>query len=174
MEKVDSCHDGLELFRIAKKRAGEKKDVVGVSCLKDESVAVKVSVDDRKKICKEHMEKLINVEREWSHSIDASKVEGPVRRIEIEEVQCAMNCMKIGKASWPSGVAIELFKADGDKCLKSLTNIFNNILFNDKLPEQWVWNLLIPILKSKGDPLNPNSYREIKLVGNALNCTRFE
>ena len=46
VEKVDFCCDGFELFRIAKKRAGEKRDVGGVSCLKDESWAVKVSVDD--------------------------------------------------------------------------------------------------------------------------------
>ena len=37
--------------------------------------------------------------------------------------------------SGASGVAIELFKTGGDKCLKSLTNIFNDILVNDKLPE---------------------------------------
>ena len=43
------------------------------------------------------MEKLMNAENEWS--IDDSKVEGAVRRIEVEEVQCAMNQMKIGKAS---------------------------------------------------------------------------
>ena len=42
--KVDLCHDGHELFRIVKQRSGEKKDVVGVSCLKDESKLVKVSV----------------------------------------------------------------------------------------------------------------------------------
>ena len=35
--KVDWSRDGRELFRIAKKRAGEKSDIVGVSCLKDES-----------------------------------------------------------------------------------------------------------------------------------------
>ena len=52
---------------------GEKKDVVGVSCLKDESGAVKVRVDDRKKIWKEHMEKFTNVNNEWSDSVDASK-----------------------------------------------------------------------------------------------------
>ena len=63
----------------------------------------------------------MNVENEWSDSIDASKVEGVVRRIEVEKVRFAMNRMKIGKASWPSGVAIELFMAGGDKCLKSLT-----------------------------------------------------
>ena len=42
VEKVDSFRDGRELFRIAKQRVGEKKDVAGVSCLKDESGAVKV------------------------------------------------------------------------------------------------------------------------------------
>ena len=60
---------------------------------------------------------------EWNDSIDASKAEGAVRRIEVEEVRCAVNHMKIGKARGPSGVAIELFKASGDKCLKSLANI---------------------------------------------------
>ena len=69
-----------------------------------------------------------------------------MRRIEVEEVQCAMNCMKIGKASGTSRVAIELFKAGEDKCLKSLTNIFNNILLKEKSLEQWVLNFLVPIL----------------------------
>ena len=72
VEKVDLCFAGCELFRIAKQRAGEKRDVVGVSCLKDESGMVKVSVDDQKKIWKEHMEKLMHVENEWSDSVDAS------------------------------------------------------------------------------------------------------
>ena len=45
VEKVDSCCDGCQLFRIAKHRAGEKKDDAGVSCLKYESGAVRVSVD---------------------------------------------------------------------------------------------------------------------------------
>ena len=49
MEKVDSCRDGSELFRIAKQSVVKKKDVVGVSCHKDESGTVKVSANDRKK-----------------------------------------------------------------------------------------------------------------------------
>ena len=44
--------------------------------------------------------------------------------------------MKIGKASGPSGVVLEMFRAGGDKCLKSLTNIFNDILLKNKLPEE--------------------------------------
>ena len=107
----------------------------------------------------------MNVENEWS-SIDASKVEGAVRRTEVEQVQCAMNRMKIGKTSGPSGdcLALEMFKAEGDKCLKSLTNLFNDILLKDKLMEEWMLSSFILIFKGKADPLNPNSYRGIKLL----------
>ena len=55
------------------------------------------------------MEMLMNIENEWSDSIDASKVEGAVTRIEVEEVQCEMNRMKIRKARGPSRFAIEMF-----------------------------------------------------------------
>ena len=112
----------------------------------------------------------MNVENEWSNSIDTSKVEGTMRR--IEEVQFAMNRMKNGKASGPSAVVIELFKAGGFKCLESLTDIFNDLLFKDKLPEEWMLSSLVPIFKGKGDPLYPVSYREMKLLERAFNCTR--
>ena len=63
---------------------------------------------------------------------------------------------------------LELFKGGRDKCFKSLSNLFKDILFKDKLPEEWMLSWLVPIFKGKGDPLNPNSYREIKLLEHAL------
>ena len=41
VENVGSCRNGHELFIIVKQRIGEKKDVLGVICLKDESGAMK-------------------------------------------------------------------------------------------------------------------------------------
>ena len=79
-----------------------------------------------------------------------------------------MNGMQILKARARSGVAIELFKAGGDKCLRSLKNVFDDILFKCKLPEEWMLSPLVPIFKGKGDPLNPNSYRGIKLMEHAF------
>ena len=35
---------------------------------------------------------------------------------------------------------------------------------SDKLPEEWILSLLVPIFKGKADSLNPNSYRETKLL----------
>ena len=69
-------------------------------------------------------------------------------------------------------ITLEIFKANGDKCLKFLANIFNDILFKDKLPEEWMLSSLVPILKEKGDSLNPNSCRAIKLLEHDLNCIR--
>ena len=51
---------------------------------------MKVSVGDQKKMWNEHMEKLLNVENESSDSLGASKVEGAVRRIDVEKVRCAI------------------------------------------------------------------------------------
>ena len=44
VEKVDLYYDGHKLFKIAKKRIGEKRDVAGFGCLEDESVVMKQGV----------------------------------------------------------------------------------------------------------------------------------
>ena len=40
--------------------------------------------------------------------------------------------------------------------------------FKDKLPEEWMLSYLVQIFKGKGDPLNPNSYKGIKLLEHAF------
>ena len=56
-------------------------------------------------------------------------------------MQCAMNQMKIGKVRRSSGVALEMFKIGGDKCLEFLTSIYNDVLFKDKLLEERILSL---------------------------------
>ena len=72
-----------------------------------------------------------------------------------------INLMKIGKASGPSGVALEMLKAGEDKCSTSLINRFDEILFKEKLPEEWMLSSLVPIFKGQGDPLNLNSSNKV-------------
>ena len=67
------------------------------------------------------------------------------------------------ESKWALWAAIKLFKAGGGKCSKSFTNIFDDILFKDKLPEECMLSLLGPIFKGKGDSLIPNYYRGINL-----------
>ena len=69
VQKVNSCHDVHELLRIAKQRAGEKPDAIELNCLKDVSSVVKAGVNDWKKIWKEHVERMINVENKWGATL---------------------------------------------------------------------------------------------------------
>ena len=68
----------------------------------------------------------------------------------------------------PLGLLYNCLGPGADKCLKSLTNIFNDTVFKDKLLEGWMLSSLIPIFKWKWDPLNPNSYRRINLLEHAF------
>ena len=61
-----------------------------------------------------------------------------------------------------------MFKVGGYKCLKSLINIFNDILFKDKLLEEGMLLSLVPIFQGKGDPLSSKFYRGIKLLEHAF------
>ena len=50
------------------------------------------------------MEKLMNVENEWSDSIDANNEADAVRRIEVEEVRVQLIERKSGKQVGPLGL----------------------------------------------------------------------
>ena len=167
-EKVDCCCDGCELFRIATQRAGLKHDVIGVNCLKDEGSMMKVGVNDPTQLWKEYMKILMNVKNKWGDSIAANKMVGGVCRTDAEVVRCAVNNMENGKANVSSGVVLEMLKARGKLCLNFLTAIFNDILIEGKLPEEWMLSSLVPIFKGEGDSLTPNSYKPIKLLKHAF------
>ena len=61
-----------------------------------------------------------------------------------------------------------MFNAGGDTCLKYLTTIFNDILLEVRYQSNGMLSSLVQIFKGKGNPLNPNSYRGIKLLDNAF------
>ena len=50
-----------------------------------------------------------------------------MNRSDDEEMQCAINKMKNGKISGPSGVVYKILKTDGVPCLNYLTAIFTMI-----------------------------------------------
>lgn len=67
-------------------------------------------------------------------SIAASRVVGSVHKMDFEEIQCAMNNMINEEASGLFKVVLEMLKAGWGPCLNSSTAIFNDILFESKLP----------------------------------------
>ena len=64
--------------------------------------------EDRAKIWKEHMEKIMNEENEWDSMVETDLVEGPVEKVVRNEIVEAIQSIKSGKATGPSEVSVEI------------------------------------------------------------------
>ena len=52
--------------------------------------------------------------------------------------------------------------------MKSLTNILTDILLKDRLPQEWMLSSLVTVFKGKGNTLNQDFDRGIKLLEHAF------
>ncbi len=75
-----------------------------------------------------------------------------------------MQKMKNGKAVVPDDIPIEIWKCLDKVGIMWLTNLFNIIMKNKKMPNQWRKSTLIRLFKNKGDIQNCANYRGIKLM----------
>ena len=96
--------------------------------------------------------------------MDCPEVMGPHCLISEEEVAVDIKGLKIGKAAGPTGVVSEMMKAAGDFGSRWMTDLINNIVKEDCIPDDWRKSILVPVYKGKGDPLVCGSYRAIKLL----------
>jgi len=92
----------------------ERQDITGSNCVKGVSGKVIVEEKGIKHSWKEYMEKLMNEENEWDHTISATVKEGPADCIRIDEVAAALKQMKRHKASGLSGLVAEIIQFTGD------------------------------------------------------------
>ena len=110
------------------------------------------------------MDKLLNVEHDWDGDLDCPEVMGPCCLISEEEVAAAIKKLKIGKAAGPTGVVSGMMKESGGFGSRWMTDLINNIVNKDCIPDDWRNSILVPVYKAKGDPLVCGSYRAIKLL----------
>ncbi len=123
---------------------------------------------DIKSRWKEYMEKLLNVENEWDGDVVADIVEGPPDRISEMEVREAINESKTGKARGLTEVVVEMIRAAGEQGVKWMTEICNEVVRSGKVPEDWKSSFLVPVYKGKGDPMQCENYRAIKLLEHGM------
>jgi hypothetical protein len=113
---------------------------------------------------------LLNEEFHW----DRSSLEGgdvvydPIDSISPEEVRRAVAAMKNGKAAGLSGVVAEMLKASGEVGINWMTELFNKIIADGRIPDDWKKSLMVTVYKGKGDALECGSYRGIKLLEHAM------
>ena len=158
------------LFKIVKQMVKKNAVVCGGGCLKDGNGKVVVDEEKIQETWRCHFEKLSNEEFSWDRgSLGAEKVvSGPIGEITCQEVRVALEDMKSGKASGPSGVVTEMLKAAGEIVIEWMTDLFNAVVREGKVPADWCKSWMISIYKGKGDAMECGSYRGIKLLEHAM------
>ena len=92
------------------------------------------------------------------------------KQIQMTEIQQALQTMENGKSRGTAGIAIEFYKEFFELLKKDLQDIFNNVLFEQKITAQ-TWNqAIISLISKQTEKLNSLKYwRPISLL-----CTDYK
>ena len=94
------------------------------------------SEEDRAKIWKEHMEKIINEENEWDCMVETDLVERPVEKVVRNEIVEAIQSMKLGKATGTSEVSVEMIVASREIGVKVMMELCQRVLDGRGMPDE--------------------------------------
>ncbi|KAK3566679.1 hypothetical protein QTP86_003189, partial [Hemibagrus guttatus] len=145
--RLDTREGEKDLYRLARQRDRDGKDVQQVRVIKDRDGRVLTS------------EKRVE---------GVNSVEQKVDNIRKDEVRKALKRMKSGKAVGPDDIPVEVWKCLGEALVKFLTSLFNRVLESERVLEEWRRSVLVPIFKNKGDVPSCSNYRGIKLMSHTM------
>ncbi|KAK3569154.1 hypothetical protein QTP86_025444, partial [Hemibagrus guttatus] len=150
--RLDTREGEKDLYRLARQRDRDGKDVQQVRVIKDRDGRVLTSEESVQRRWKEYFEELMNEENEREKRVEGvNSVEQKVDKIRKDEVRKALKRMKSGKAVGPDDIPVEVWKCLGEAAVEFLTSLFNRVLESERMPEEWRRSVLVPIFKNKGD-----------------------
>uniref|UniRef100_A0AAQ6IRJ4 Reverse transcriptase domain-containing protein n=1 Tax=Anabas testudineus TaxID=64144 RepID=A0AAQ6IRJ4_ANATE len=182
-DRLDTKEGEKDLYRLARQRDRDGKDVQQVRVIKDRDGKVLTTQESVQKRWKEYFEELMNEENDRERReedvdvveqeievIGKDEVRKALKRMKSgkDEVRKALKRMKSGKAVGPDDIPVEVWKCLGEAAVEFLTSLFNRILESEKMPEEWRRSVLVPIFKNKGDTQNCSNYRGIKLMSHTM------
>ncbi|KAK3529832.1 hypothetical protein QTP86_006912 [Hemibagrus guttatus] len=167
--RLDTREGEKDLYRLARQRDRDGKDVQQVRVIKDRDGRVLTSEESVQRRWKEYFEELMNEENEREKRVEGvNSVEQKVDKIRKNEVRKALKRMKSGKAVGPDDIPVEVWKCLGEAAAEFLTSLFNRVLESEEMPEEWRRSVLVPIFKNKGDVQSCSNYRWIKLMSHTM------
>ncbi|KAK3560232.1 hypothetical protein QTP86_002181 [Hemibagrus guttatus] len=167
--RLDTREGQKDLYRLARQRDRDGKDVQQVRVIKDRDGRVLTSEESVQRRWKEYFEELMNEENETEKRVEGvNSVEQKVNKIRKDEVRKALKRMKSGKAVGPDDIPVEVWKCLGEVAVEFLTSLFNRVLESERMPEEWRRSVLVPIFKNKGDVQSSSNYRGIKLMSHTM------
>ncbi|KAK3557646.1 hypothetical protein QTP70_032305, partial [Hemibagrus guttatus] len=167
--RLDTREGEKDLYRLARQRDRDGKDVQQVRVIKDRDGRVLTSEESVQRKWKEYFEELMNEENEREKRVEGvNSVEQKVDKIRKDEVRKALKRMKSGKPVGPDDIPVEVWKCLGEAAVEFLTSLFNRVLESERMPEEWRRSVLVPIFKNKGDVQSCSNYRGIKLMSHTM------
>ncbi|KAK3511370.1 hypothetical protein QTP70_005295 [Hemibagrus guttatus] len=167
--RLDTREGEKDLYRLARQRDRDGKDVQQVRVIKDRDGRVLTSEESVQRRWKEYFEELMNEENEREKRVEGvNSVEQKVDKIRKDEVRKALKRMKSGKAVGPDDIPVEVWKCLGEAAVEFLASLFNRVLESERMPEEWRRSVLVPIFKNKGDVQSCSNYRGIKLMSHTI------
>ena len=106
----------------------------------------------------------VNVDRELLREYEMDTGNEEWAPITEAEVDIALKSMKNRKAAGVCGIQPELLKCGGEEMISEMTRIFNLVIEEKRVPEEWKKAIIVPIFKNKGSKLECGNYRGISLI----------
>ncbi|KAK3542878.1 hypothetical protein QTP70_006134 [Hemibagrus guttatus] len=166
--RLDTREGEKDLYRLARQRDRDGKDVQQVRVIKDRDGRVLTSEESVQRRWKEYFEELMNEENEREKRVEGVNSVEQKSKIGKDEVRKALKRMKSGKAVGPDDIPVEVWKCLGEAAVEFLTSLFNRVLESERMPEEWRRSVLVPIFKNKGDVQSCSNYRGIKLMSHTM------
>ncbi|KAK3539002.1 hypothetical protein QTP86_023604, partial [Hemibagrus guttatus] len=127
--RLDTREGEKDLYRLARQRDRDGKDVQQVRVIKDRDGRVLTSEESVQRRWKEYFEELMNEENERDKRVEGvNSVEQKVDKIRKDEVRKALKRMKSGKAVGPDDIPVEVWKCLGEAAVEFLASLFNRVL----------------------------------------------
>ena len=165
-QRLETKEGEMELFKIAKQRDIQGKDVHQARVIKNEDGEVLVEKQKVKQRWKEYFDNLLNQENPRERrEIRTDGTERMIDEISVAEVRTAMRRMM---ALGPDEIPVEAWLCLGNRGVEFLTRLFNRLLRGGKMPDEWRKSVLVPFYKGKGDIKECGNYRGIKLTSHTM------
>ena len=147
----------------------KNQDVIGEKCIRSDDVKLSLDEASKKLAWKQHYECLLNIEFPQSQNLPhhVDPVVGPAQFIIPDDALKSLRRIKNGKAAGPSGVVAEMLKAAPDICSK-IIDLMNAIIREGKVPADCSDSIIVSLFKGKGDALDRDNYRGLKLTDHVL------
>ncbi|XGW01098.1 hypothetical protein V3C99_013785 [Haemonchus contortus] len=168
IKKLESREGERYVYRLAKNRNRQTEDIGKFFGINDENGHL---LTDRRQTLERWREYFANISTiEFAHPaiLCAPPVQGPVQKITVNETIAALKKMKSGKATGPDDLAADLWKSKGWNPTEWLTEFFNQVVAEKKVPERWQQSTTIPIWKKKGSPGDCTCFRPIRLLSHSM------